>query len=383
MRIGLLKETMPGERRVALVPESVERLCGQGHEVFVEVGAGEGSFYSDALYEKAGAKVLPLESVCEEAEVLVKIRPPDERQMAAFREGQTLIALLWILLRPELARALMEKGMTVLSMDQLPRTSAAQVMDVLSSQATVAGYRAVLVAAERLPRFLPMLVAPAGTIRPARVLVLGAGVAGLQAIATARRLGAIVEAFDVRRAVKEQVESLGARFVEVEGAEDLETAGGYAREASEEYQRRQRAKIHERLKETDICITTAQIPGKRAPLLITEEMVKDMPKGSVIVDLAAETGGNCALTKPGETVEVEGVTIIGDLHMPSGVAYHASQMYSRNMEKLFQHAFGEEGLRLDDELVRALAVIVKGEVRAEALKERVGGVESGAERAAE
>jgi NAD(P) transhydrogenase subunit alpha len=263
-------------------------------------------------------------------------------------------------------KALAARRINALAVDSIPRTTLAQMMDVLSSQATLAGYRAAVLAAEASPKLFPMLMTAAGTLAPAKVLVLGAGVAGLQAIATARRLGAVVEAFDVRKVVKEQVESLGAKFVEVAGGEDAQTAGGYAKEVSEDYKRRQAELLKEHLNKCDACTTTALIPGKRAPILVSKEMLKAMRPGSVLVDLAAEQGGNCELTKPGERVVVDGVTIVGELNLPSQMAVPASQMYSRNMEKLLSHLLGKEGTALkltsDDEITRGLVTVRDGQV---------------------
>jgi NAD(P) transhydrogenase subunit alpha len=365
--IGVPRERGAREKRVALVPETVKKLVGRKHTVLVEAGAGAGASASDAEYAAAGARVVATrEELFAEAQVLLKIQPPLEDELPLLRPGQALFGLLQPLTSPELLQKLCARGVDALSVDSIPRTTLAQMMDVLSSQATLAGYRAVLLAAEAMPKMFPLLMTAAGTLAPARVLILGAGVAGLQAIATARRLGATVEAFDVRRAVKEQVQSLGARFVEVPG-EDAETKGGYAKEVSEEYKQRQAALLKEHISRADACITTAQIPGKRSPILITEEMVRAMRPRSVIVDAASDGGGNCALTRPGETVVEHGVTIIGELNLPAQVAVHASQMWSRNMEKLLLHLVGQDGpeLRLDaeDEITRGVVTIRQGVVR--------------------
>jgi NAD(P) transhydrogenase subunit alpha len=364
--IGVPKERAARERRVALIPETVKRLVAHKHPVLIESGAGAAAAASDAEYAAAGARVVATrEELFAQAQVLLKIQPPSDEELPLLRQGQALVCLLAPLTSPELLQKLCARGVDALSVDSIPRTTLAQMMDVLSSQATLAGYRAVLLAAEALPRLFPLLMTAAGTLAPARVLVLGAGVAGLQAIATARRLGATVEAFDVRRAAKEQVESLGARFVEVEG-EDAEVKGGYAKETSEDYRKRQGALLLERIARADVCISTAQIPGKRAPILITEEMVRAMRPRSVIVDAAADGGGNCALTKPGERVIENGVTIIGELNLPAQVAVHASQMWSRNMEKLLLHLVGQTGadLRLDatDEITRGVITVRAGRV---------------------
>lgn len=365
MKVGIVREVAASERRVPLVPDSVRRLAQKKIAVVVEAGAGVGSTVSDAEYAAAGAAVLDsAQAVREGCDVLLRLHRPALEDVEQLRPGSALIAPLLPLVHPELVAALAARGVDAVALDRIPRTTAAQMMDVLSSQATCAGYYAVLAAAAALPRFFPMLITAAGTIAPAKLLVLGAGVAGLQAIGTARRLGAVVEAFDVRRVVKEQVESLGARFVEVEGAEDAQTAGGYAREVSAEYQRKQAEAIARHVAKSDVCICTALIPGRRAPILITEEMVAKMKPGSVIVDLAAEQEGNCALTQRGLTVVQHGVTIIGALDVPSNLAVHASQMYSRNVERLLLHLSRDGALRLDqeDEITRGCVVARGGQV---------------------
>ncbi|MEA2455930.1 MAG: H+-translocating transhydrogenase subunit alpha, partial [Thermoleophilaceae bacterium] len=308
MNVSVPKETTSGERRVALVPEVVERLGRSGVEVTIASGAGEAAHYPDADYEKSGAKLGDGFS----AQVVAKVAPPSAEEIGRLARGSVLIGFLAPLTAGETVRALAEAGVTSFAMEAIPRISRAQSMDALSSQATVGGYRAGLIAAQELPRFFPMLTTAAGTVRPAKVLVLGAGVAGLQAIATARRLGAVVQAFDVRSAVKEQIESLGARFLELDmGLEDAEAAGGYARALTDEEQQRQRDLLAVEIGKMDAVISTAAVPGRRAPLLVTEQAVKNMSPGSVIVDLAAETGGNCELTEAGQTVVKEDVTIVG------------------------------------------------------------------------
>jgi NAD(P) transhydrogenase subunit alpha len=365
MKIAVARESVPGERRVAVVPESVKRWVAKKLEVVVAPGAGAGARASDEAYRAAGATV---DASLAGADIVVKVQPPTEAEIAALPEGTVLASLLYPLTPPgaKLARALAARKVTALALDAIPRTTLAQMMDVLSSQATVAGYRAVILAAEALPKMFPMLMTAAGTLAPAKVLILGAGVAGLQAIATARRLGAVVEAFDVRKVVKEQVESLGAKFIEVPVEEDAQTASGYAKEVSEEYKRKQAELLDAAMARCDVCITTALIPGRPAPILVTEAMVGKMRDGSVIVDLAAEQGGNCALTRPGERIVTPGgVTIVGERNLPSQVAVHASLMFSKNLEKLVAHITTKEGaLKLDaaDEIVRGMTITRGGEI---------------------
>jgi NAD(P) transhydrogenase subunit alpha len=366
MILAVPRETLSGERRVALVPESVKRLVGKKFEVVVEAGAGAAAESSDDDYKAAGARIEPdVAKLYASADILFKVQPPTDDEIARLREGSILVSLAYALSNPSLARKIAARKVTLMSLDAIPRTTLAQMMDVLSSQATIAGYRAVLLAAEALPKLFPMLMTAAGTIAPAKVLVLGAGVAGLQAIATARRLGAVVEAYDVRKVVKEQVESLGAKFVNIE-VEDAAGAGGYAKELSEESKRKQAEALATVIGKQDAVITTALIPGKRAPTLVTAAMVARMRSGSVVVDLAAEQGGNCELTRPGERIRTEnGVTIVGEKNLPAQMAVHSSQMFSRNMEKLLGHITDKEGaLKLDpnDEIVRGMTITRGGEI---------------------
>jgi NAD(P) transhydrogenase subunit alpha len=336
-------------------------------ELLVQTGAGEAAGFLDAAYAEAGFEVVPDTAVLSRhADVVVRIQKPSAEEIGQLRQGQVLIALLQPLVEVELVRTIAEHGVTAFSMDAIPRITRAQSMDVLSSQATVAGYKAVLLAASASGRFLPMLTTAAGTIPPAKALVIGAGVAGLQAIATARRLGAVVSAFDTRPIVKEQVESLGATFLELE-VEGGETAGGYATELSEEQHRLEQELIARHVADSDLVVTTAAIPGKRAPVLITEETVKAMRPGSVIVDVAAETGGNCELTVPGETVTRHNVVIVGPVNLPSSLPLHASQMYSRNVQALLLHLVHEGELVLDfeDEITRETCVAHGGRVTRE------------------
>jgi NAD(P) transhydrogenase subunit alpha len=360
VRIGVPKETDAREQRVAIVPDGVRALVRGGATVVVERGAGARAYYRDALYETAGATLADSAAgVYGSADVVAKVQRPAPPEIAQLRRGTLLISLMAPASNPETVRALLDAGVTALALELVPRITRAQSMDVLSSQSTVAGYKAVLIAADALPRLMPMMTTAAGTLPPAKTFVLGAGVAGLQAIATARRLGAVVSAFDVRAAAREQVASLGASFVAAESVNpDGETAGGYAREQSDEQQRRIAAAIGGHITDMDIVISTAQIPGRPAPRLISAEMVHTMRPGSVIVDLAAEAGGNCELTRPGETVEANGVRVIGPLNVPSMLPYHASQMFSKNVVTLLQHLIKDNALAVDmtDEITKAMAV---------------------------
>ena len=336
MRIGVVREGAAHERRVALIPQSVERLRPTGHEVLVERSAGEGAGFPDSAYEKAGARIASRDEILSQSDVVLSVQVP-VADLPKVRAGGIVVGLV-LAQRDAILAAAREQNLKVLAMELVPRTTKAQSMDVLSSQATIAGYQAVLLGASHLSRLLPMLTTAAGTIPPGKAFILGAGVAGLQAIATARRLGAVVSAFDVRPVVKEQVQSLGATFIEAEAiSAAAEGAGGYARELADEQQQKVLAAVGKHLPDMDLVITTAQIPGKPAPRLITRAMVQSMKPGSVIVDLAVETGGNCELSKPGETVSVGGVTILGPLNVPSQIPQHASVMYSRNVQALLEH----------------------------------------------
>jgi proton-translocating NAD(P)+ transhydrogenase subunit alpha len=362
VKVGVVKETAPGERRVPLVPDAASRLVPAGVELLVEAGAGESASFLDSAYAEAGFKVVADAAVVHRhADVVVRIQKPSTGEVSLLRDGQVLIAMLQPLVNTELVRQIASRGAVAFSMDSIPRITRAQAMDVLSSQATIAGYKAVLAAAGALGKFIPMLTTAAGTMPPARVLILGAGVAGLQAIATARRLGGVVSAFDTRPVVKEQVESLGATFLELEVTGE-ETEGGYAAELTEEQHRHEQEAIAGYVAEADVVITTAAIPGKRAPVLITDEAVFGMRPGAVIVDLAAETGGNCELTVPGETVTRHNVTIVGLRNWPSEMPQHASQMYSRNVQALLLHLVQDGALVLDfeDEITRETCVARDG-----------------------
>jgi len=362
MRIGVLKETAARERRVALTPDAVVRLIKAGDTVVIEAGAGLSAFHADADYIAAGATVVP---ALDAADLVVAVRRPDPSEAGRVPEGAVLVALVGPDGRDAL-EALARRRVTELALEKVPRITRAQSMDILSSQATVAGYQAVLLGAGVMPRFLPMLTTAAGSITPGKVLVLGAGVAGLQAIATARRLGGVVTGFDVRAAAAEQVLSLGAKFLAPEAvAGDAETKGGYAKELAAEQQLKVLEAVGGAIVQSDLVISTAAIPGRPAPRLITREMVEAMKPGAVIVDVSAETGGNCELTKPGETVVHGGVTIIGPLNLPSTMPMHASQMFSRNVQTLVEHLRHEGAVRIDleDEITGAMCVAHDGAVR--------------------
>ncbi len=366
MKIAVAKEIEVGERRVALVPDVVARLVKKGVEVLVASGAGEGSFFSDDAYSAVGAKIVsdPAQ-LWGEADLVLKVAPPKESEIAMMRSGSAVVGFLNPLGQPDVCEKLAAKGVTSFSMELIPRTSRAQSMDALSSQAGVAGYKATLIAAAAAPKFFPMLTTAAGTIRPAKVFVMGAGVAGLQAIATARRLGAVVEAFDIRPAVKEEVQSLGAKFVEIKLEEDTVAEGGYAKEISEESKKRTQALVSDTVAAADVVITTAQVPGRKAPILVTAEMVAKMKPGAVVVDLAAEQGGNCALTQPGKDVVHNGVTIIGPINLPASMPVHASQMYAKNIATLVELMLdkGEFKLNFADDIIDATCVTHSGEIR--------------------
>jgi NAD(P) transhydrogenase subunit alpha len=379
MKIAVPRETAEGEARVALTPQSAAQLIADGNQVLVEAGAGAESFIDDEAYREAGASVVEdAETLYRDADMILRAGRPSEKEVARLRSGQVLIGTLGTLSNPKLAQQLAERGVTAISMDAIPRITRAQSMDSLSSQSTVAGYKAVVIAAERLPKFMPLLTTAAGTVRPARVLVFGAGVAGLMAIGTAKRLGAVVEATDVRPVVKEQVQSLGGTFLEVEMTDEekasAQTAGGYATEMSEDYKRRQAELIASRVGDADAVITTALIPGRPAPRLITEEMVKTMRPGSVIVDLAAEAGGNCELTEPGKEVVKHGVRIIGHTNLPATMPASATQMLSKNIQTLVKHLVpsGELVLDFNDEITRGATITHGGGVVHEATAKALG-----------
>lgn len=371
MKIGILKESS-GENRVAMLPDGVQALVNLKVTVIVEKGAGDTASTPDHLYEEAGAKIAPRADVIKESDLITMVNGPEAAELKKLGKGKVVVAGVNPLSNHDLVRAYADGGLTLFSLDVIPRTTRAQAMDILSSQATVAGYKAVLDSANRLSGFLPMFMSAAGTIKPSKVLVLGAGVAGLQAIATARKLGAVVHAFDVRSAVKEEVQSLGAKFIEVEGAKDDADAGGYAVEQTEEFKERQKKMVQDFCMKSDIVICTAQIPGRKAPLLVTKESVEGMAPGSVIIDLAASTGGNCELTKNGEVIVEHDVTIVGESNYPSGMAKDSSQMFGKNVLNFLKLIIGEEGalnLNWEDELVSGTAVTHENEIRNERVKE--------------
>ncbi len=376
MRIGVPKETAERERRVALVPDVVKQLTANELEVAVEPGAGEGASHPDSEYADAGAKV---DGDVWSSDVVLKVAPPSEGEVGRLNRGQVLIGFLQPLTNPALAKSLAGGGVTSFAVEAIPRITRAQSMDALSSQANLGGYMSVLIAARESGQLFPMMTTAAGTVAPAKVLVLGAGVAGLQAIATAKRLGGVVTGFDVRSVVKEQVESLGGRFLAVEAVKDAEGEGGYARPLTDEENVRLRGELAEAAKRQDVIITTAQIPGRDAPLLITADAVRGMQPGSVIIDLAAETGGNCELTKAGETVVENGVKVIGPVNLPSEMAQDASALYSRNLANLLELITDEGKLNLnfEDEVVAGACLTHEGEIRNERAKEAAGGASGG------
>jgi NAD(P) transhydrogenase subunit alpha len=382
MIIATVKETFPGERRVALDPSVLPKLTKAGHEVWLEAGAGLAAGFADAAFADRGARIVPgREDVLDGADILVQVRGLGANPEAGrddldhYRPGQVVVAFQEPLTAIKEISELARTGVIAFGMELIPRISRAQSMDALSSMATIAGYKGVLLAANELPKMFPLMMTAAGTVTPAKVLVIGAGVAGLQAIASARRLGAVVEAYDVRPAVKEEIQSLGAKFVELElQAEDAQDAGGYAKEQSESFLRRQREGLTKVLETCDVVIATAAVPGKRAPVLLTAEMVAHMPAGSVVVDLAAERGGNCELTRPGETVVERGVTVVGPLNLAATIPYHASHMYARNLAAFLRHLTpkGELQLNLDDPITRETLLTRDGEVVHSKVRELLG-----------
>ena len=374
MRVGIPKETAEGERRVALVPEVAKKLA-QTHDVVVEAGAGEAALIPDSLYEEAGVTVTGDPAQVWGADVVIKVAPPSNEEIGRLGKGAHLIGFLQPLTATESTRALADAGVTAFAVEAIPRISRAQSMDALSSQSNVAGYRAALMGAQLMGRFYPMLMTAAGTIRPAKVLVLGAGVAGLQAIATARRLGAQVTGYDVRSAVAEQVKSLGAAFLELEAGKGAEGEGGYARELTDEEKAAQQQELSDAIATFDVVITTALVPGRPAPKLVTADAVKAMKPGAVIVDLAGEAGGNCELSQPGETIVEHDVTISAPLNVPSTMAEHASQLYARNVQALLELMTGEDGrltLDFDDAIIAGACITRDGEIVHEGARNAAG-----------
>jgi len=382
MIVGFVKETFPGERRVALAPNVLPALTRADVEIIFEAGAGADAGFPDSSYEEKGAKAMAGRAeVFAKADVILQVRgyganlEQGGADLELVRSGQTLIGMHEPLTSLDAVKALAAKGVTLFALELVPRITRAQSMDVLSSMATIAGYKAVLLAADYLPKMFPMMMTAAGTITPARAFIIGGGVAGLQAISSARRMGAQVVAYDIRPAVKEQVESLGAKFVEMEiDASEAEDSGGYAKEMDEDFYKRQRALMTKVIAENDVVITTAAVPGKKAPVLITEEMVKGMSPGSVIVDIAAERGGNCELTKAGEVTVQHGVTIVGPVNIPSTVPYHASQMYGKNISTLLLNMTkeGQLELNMEDEITSGSMVAHQGEITNPMVREAMG-----------
>jgi len=378
--IGVCKETADNEYRVALTPEGVKKLKDTGQDIVIEAGAGEASSYSDDDYTEAGAKTeTNRDKILSDCDILLAVQAPAKDDIKKMKKGSVLISFIWPLQNEDYVEVLKKQQISGLAMDTVPRISRAQSMDALSSMSNIAGYKAALIGANTLDKYLPMMMTAAGTIPPAKVLVLGAGVAGLQAIATAKRLGAVVEAFDIRPAVKEQVESLGAKFVEAESEEEsksdesAETKSGYAKEQTESDREKQQQLVHKHVAKSDIVITTALVPGRPAPKLIPKEMVDDMQAGSVIVDIAAEQGGNCELTKAGETVNHNGVLILGPLNIPSKLAYHASKLYSKNLMSLLNLLLedGKPNFNFDDEIIINATVTHEGELISPFVKENM------------
>jgi len=377
MIIAVPKEILPGENRVACVPDVASKLIKSGFQVQVEKDAGLNAGFTNEMYEKAGAKVVNLTELYTSADVVVKVQRPldnpttGKNELDLLKEGTILITFLYPLNYPELAQKCAAKKINVISMDMIPRTTLAQKMDALSSQANISGYKSVVMCADTLGKIFPLMMTAAGTISPARVVIMGAGVAGLQALGTAKRLGAVVEVSDIRAAVKEEVQSLGGKFIEVEGAADMQDAGGYAKEASEEFLKKQKELIFKHITEADIVITTALVPGKKAPVLVTEEMVKHMRPGSVVLDMAVEFGGNCEISESGKKVKKHGVTIIGEPNLPSLVPTHSSEVYAKNLWNLITYMSkeGKVELNLENEIVKGALITYNGEVVHQRIKE--------------
>ncbi len=371
MKIGILKEQKSGENRVAIVPSTISALSKKGYDFFVESDAGLLSNYSNEDYTSAGAKIVEKPEIFS-CELICKVNSPSDEEISNLNSGTLFVSLLQTIKEIDCVKKLADRKVSAFSLNLLPRTTLAQKMDILSSQANIAGYKAVLIASDHIGKYMPLLMTAAGTISPARTLVIGAGVAGLQAIATAKRLGSQVEAFDVRPEVKEQVESLGAKFIEVESdSDDGVGSGGYASETSDEYKAKQQELMKERVSKSDIVITTALIPNRPAPMLIPTSMVESMASGSVIMDLASENGGNCELTKENEVVNHNGILIDGNSNLPSTMAYHSSQLFSKNIEAIIDHCHSEDGFKLDkeDEIIDGMLFMENGDVRHQPTKE--------------
>jgi proton-translocating NAD(P)+ transhydrogenase subunit alpha len=378
--IGIPKEIVEGENRVAIVPDVASKLIKAGFQINIEKDAGLKAGFTDDKYESAGVKIIgSVEEIFDSSDIILKVQRPyqnskfNKNEIELIKKDTLLITFLYPLHYYDLAKQCAQKGIDVISMDMIPRTTLAQKMDALSSQANIAGYKSVLITANLLGKMFPLMMTAAGTISPARVVIMGAGVAGLQALGTAKRLGAVVEVSDIRPTVKEEVHSLGGKFIEVETDASMEDEGGYAKEASEEFLKKQKELIFKHVTEADIVITTALVPGKKAPVLVTEEMVKNMKEGSVILDMAVEFGGNCAVSEKGKTIKMYGVTIVGETNLPSLVPFHASEMYSKNILNLINH-IGKDGkieLNLRDEIIKNSLVTYKGEVVNEKVKELI------------
>jgi len=377
MVIAIPKEILPGENRVACVPDVTSKLIKSGFQVLIEKDAGLNAGFTDTMYEKAGAKVVSLNELYSSADVVVKVQRPlnypdtGKSELDLIKAGTLLITFLYPLNHPDIARKCAEKKINVISMDMIPRTTLAQKIDALSSQANIAGYKSVIICADALGKIFPLLMTAAGTISPAKVVIMGAGVAGLQALGTAKRLGAVVEVSDIRPAVKEEVQSLGGKFIEVETDASMQDAGGYAKEASPEFLKKQKELIFKHITEADIVITTALVPGKKAPVLVTEEMIKHMRPGSVVLDMAVEFGGNCEISEMGKTIKKHGVTIIGEPNLPSLVPTHSSEMYSKNLLNLITYISkdGKVELNLENEIVKGALITFNGEVVHQRIKE--------------
>ncbi|MFZ1457751.1 MAG: Re/Si-specific NAD(P)(+) transhydrogenase subunit alpha [Saprospiraceae bacterium] len=371
MKIVVIKEIREGEKRVALTPDGVKSLTKAGYECHIESGAGDGSFISDDQYRNAGAHIsTSKEDLLSAGDVFIKVNPPFADEIAKMKEGSVLISFMYAFSNAELVQALMKRKVSAFSMDAVPRTTKAQRMDALSSQASLGGYKAVMMGANALGKIFPLMMTAAGTITPSRVLIFGAGVAGLQALATAKRLGAVVEVTDIRPGTKEEVESLGGRFLQVEGDDSVKVEGGYVKEVSEEYLRKQKEMINKHVADADLVITTAAVQGKKSPVLVTKEMVETMKMGSVIVDLAAESGGNCALTEAGKTIHHHGVTIIGERNLPGMLSQNASEMYSRNTTALLTYLATKDGFKweMDEEITKGSLITHQGQVVHETTK---------------